>query len=683
MPTTTGAATRAEAPVERKGIVDAQTLIAAVCRDALEAHATDDPKRKVTLATLRKVADRALQAYQEAPYPGRAVLPWVSERVALYMQAVAGDGRDALDKDLLPMGHPARPRSALDPWAELLGAEERIQALQKSVLEAVTRSGVRKTDDTELVAMNRRLSHLFEQHFAGVTKETAPSGIDRARVVKAAALVHEELERRGLFSPEEPLPREVHKQLYEEARAVRAEPEVLVYEGELRQHATGVELQLGRADILIKHADAPLCVSRKNLAARFSPAGSLVHVPFLEPCEAPFEKAHGLSEGELIGKLAYTLGAETSEFTELFVTGALSGVLVLGKESVVLRKSLVPYVLTEQAVEAGYMPPDGVSALPPSLEWDVPPELRYWKAACGQDPRAVRDFLVSQALFTADSVRLVDELPRCTYEKRFVVSGYDAAPSVFAEVVPEALPEAAFLRAYVDRPLALAIEQAELMKVAGEVGSEVLAHFTDEDEPARTACVIETYKGTILSSDLFLLSAPDARETRQVLKQFGRPFALPGAAGRVLVASHPLPSEVVYLDDVVVAPEVDPVGKVALVKQTASDEEQYVLGIVLEPDVVDAQQDTYSEDEVRKTAHHFMARYQHAGLMHKTLINDQVRIVESYLAPAPCEIGGQPVKKGTWLMAMVVTDSALWAAVKDGTLTGFSIGGSAIRTPEG
>jgi DNA adenine methylase len=68
--------------------------------------------------------------------------------------------------------------------------------------------------------------------------------------------------------------------------------------------------------------------------------------------------------------------------------------------------------------------------------------------------------------------------------------------------------------------------------------------------------------------------------------------------------------------------------------------------------------------------------------MHKGAINDKVKLLESYLAPADFELNGQQVKQGTWMMAVKVLDDALWQAVKSGELTGFSIGGSAVRRPD-
>jgi hypothetical protein len=111
-------------------------------------------------------------------------------------------------------------------------------------------------------------------------------------------------------------------------------------------------------------------------------------------------------------------------------------------------------------------------------------------------------------------------------------------------------------------------------------------------------------------------------------------------------------------------------------------DEQIVYGIVLEPDTVDAQADVYSADAVRDAAHKYMADFQNTGLMHQRKINEKAQVIESFLAPCNFDLGGQKVKVGTWCMAMRVLDKAIWDEVKTGKYTGFSIGGSAQRTPE-
>jgi len=117
----------------------------------------------------------------------------------------------------------------------------------------------------------------------------------------------------------------------------------------------------------------------------------------------------------------------------------------------------------------------------------------------------------------------------------------------------------------------------------------------------------------------------------------------------------------------------------------SSEEERYVLGIVLEPDVIDSQGDTYSEEEVRRACHWWMENHAQLGLQHELIVGgvpqrvqltyDRVRILENYLAPVNFVIGGQSVKKGTWLLAVRVIDDELWEQVKRGELTGYSIGG--------
>jgi len=106
-----------------------------------------------------------------------------------------------------------------------------------------------------------------------------------------------------------------------------------------------------------------------------------------------------------------------------------------------------------------------------------------------------------------------------------------------------------------------------------------------------------------------------------------------------------------------------------------------VTGVVLEPDPDngngDGQGDTYSEDEVRKTAHEFMSNYsgQGNGLLHKTYGHPKLRIVESYIAPVDFNINNMVIKKGTWLMSTLILDNQIWKDIKEGRITGYSIRG--------
>jgi len=109
------------------------------------------------------------------------------------------------------------------------------------------------------------------------------------------------------------------------------------------------------------------------------------------------------------------------------------------------------------------------------------------------------------------------------------------------------------------------------------------------------------------------------------------------------------------------------------------EDERYILGVVLEPDEVDSQGDTISAEEIRRAAHGYMEKFGNVGLQHQTFVNDKIKILETYLAPVDFQIGDETVKAGTWLMAFRILDDSIWKAVKEGLLTGLSIGGTGLR----
>lgn len=113
--------------------------------------------------------------------------------------------------------------------------------------------------------------------------------------------------------------------------------------------------------------------------------------------------------------------------------------------------------------------------------------------------------------------------------------------------------------------------------------------------------------------------------------------------------------------------------------EKADEDRNIVFGVVLEPDSVDAQGDTIDPDEIERASHLWLARFQDRGLQHEKIVNSRVEIYESYIAPTDLTLGGQKVKKGTWLLMLHVLDKALWAEIKSGKFTGFSMGGFARR----
>jgi len=169
--------------------------------------------------------------------------------------------------------------------------------------------------------------------------------------------------------------------------------------------------------------------------------------------------------------------------------------------------------------------------------------------------------------------------------------------------------------------------------------------------------------------------ADDAGARDAIAKSDLHGFTLAAHPGLVFASSEPLADR----DGATVVVKVAP--QTRILKDTG--EERFVFGVVLEPDVVDAQNDTYSAEEVRKAAHRWMEQNNaQLGKQHAEIVTGKLKVLESYVAPVDFAVGEQTVKKGAWVMAIRVVDDDMWAAVKKGEFTGFSIGGSAIRTPE-
>lgn len=110
-----------------------------------------------------------------------------------------------------------------------------------------------------------------------------------------------------------------------------------------------------------------------------------------------------------------------------------------------------------------------------------------------------------------------------------------------------------------------------------------------------------------------------------------------------------------------------------------ADDRQIVYGVVLEPDTIDAHEDTISADEIEKTAHGFLLSSGVVGDSHRGLAD--ARVAESYIAPVDFELGGQLIKKGSWVMAIKVHSEPLWKSIRDGDYTGLSIGAYGRREP--
>jgi uracil-DNA glycosylase family 4 len=117
----------------------------------------------------------------------------------------------------------------------------------------------------------------------------------------------------------------------------------------------------------------------------------------------------------------------------------------------------------------------------------------------------------------------------------------------------------------------------------------------------------------------------------------------------------------------------------AAVAKAENEELRLVTGVVMEPNEFDTHGDITSIDEVQQAAYGYLYNSQVLGEQHSKVAPTNVKIVESYIAPADFEIEGQNVKKGSWVITAHVLDDEMWEAVKSGKYTGFSIGGFAQK----
>lgn len=107
----------------------------------------------------------------------------------------------------------------------------------------------------------------------------------------------------------------------------------------------------------------------------------------------------------------------------------------------------------------------------------------------------------------------------------------------------------------------------------------------------------------------------------------------------------------------------------------ADTESHYVTGIVYEPMVEDSQGNYMTEEEIAKAAHWFMKNEGSVDIQHCFKKEDGCEVVESYVAKSDMEIDGQPIKKGTWLMTMEISNADVWDSISKGDITGYSMGG--------
>lgn len=117
------------------------------------------------------------------------------------------------------------------------------------------------------------------------------------------------------------------------------------------------------------------------------------------------------------------------------------------------------------------------------------------------------------------------------------------------------------------------------------------------------------------------------------------------------------------------------------VTKSLDEEQRMALFVVLAPDVVDLQGDTYSLTEVEKACNNFNVYCNDANIFH-AVETEEAQIVQSYISPADFTLeDGREITKGTWLQWWHFPETEvgelLWKGVKSGEINGVSIGAKA------
>lgn len=110
----------------------------------------------------------------------------------------------------------------------------------------------------------------------------------------------------------------------------------------------------------------------------------------------------------------------------------------------------------------------------------------------------------------------------------------------------------------------------------------------------------------------------------------------------------------------------------------ADDDKRLVTSIVYEPNTKDSHGDFMTAEEIERAAHDFLVNGKGADIQHNYQ-KANIDIVESWVSKTDTIVGGQEIKKGTWMATAKINDDVVWKAVKSGEITGFSMGGTGVK----
>jgi 2'-5' RNA ligase len=370
-------------------------------------------------------------------------------------------------------------------------------------------------------------------------------------------------------------------------------------------------------------------------------------------------------------------GAQKADFHEYFLGKVEKGSknrLVFEKNGEVWkaeRDGGIPFVLTKAAVESGWMPSLGSSALPESTRKAIPAEWQYWSAPTIEKAKEIRDALVKA---TDNFLETMEKVAIKKSEELGV--RFSLASLSWKEDGVEKSEHRVYIDEGGEALLALSLKANPLVEKSVNVslGTEERRGALGFHGLARPSSYMNHVKTSPV--EVRKMDEGEAKLSREG-ETLRLEFIGKALQGSWTVTSgpnalfEPAPLDVEVLKSA---------GGLEIRIAKAEGEKRLVTGIVLEPDEIDAHGDWERSDVIMRAAHRFLAdfnRETEMGLQHRIFGSIGVQLVESWIAPVDMELGGQKVKKGSWMMTVKVVSDHLWRKVKSGEITGFSIGGVA------
>lgn len=412
-------------------------------------------------------------------------------------------------------------------------------------------------------------------------------------------------------------------------------------------------------------------------ASDFAELGRASSVALMHPDDAALDvqAGEGLpgTEHLRVSKGWVEPGMRDADGLELFVEGAVAGAVKITTTTKGMRARL-----RQNAAPDSYTRGE-VGPVPSSLALQLPAELDWWS------PRVPTE-VAKARLAKARELGVLDVVD--------TQSGVFTRCRVVQRVEPvtaDTMTVEALVKSLAGERQCVRITKAsDAARVGDDVG---LVDTTQPGLDLRRAVGFAKARGPSKSN---IVLAHDTPEARAALGSLGHLYVvtLDKAVGMVLGSSKPLHHELLRsaapTESLSKGARLSPIAKrdpwIRLVKGSQqvvvtkdAVEKRLVYGVVLEPDMVDAHGDTIDADTIEKAAHGYLVDNANVGYQHDFLINEYARVVESYIAPQDLTIGSEVVTKGTWVIVTKILDESLWADIKAGVTTGYSIGGLGSR----